>query len=79
MKTALQELIHELQQFKKYHMVDPRTIDAVIELAELKLEPERLQLENAYKQGVIDEVGEIIDTTTIECTYYEDTFGKGDM
>ena len=79
MKTALQELISELHQFKKFPMVDQPTIDAAIEFAELKLEPERLQLENAYKQGVIDEVGEIIDTTTIECTYYEDTFGKGDM
>ena len=79
MKTALQDLIHELQQFKKFPMVDQPTINAAIKFAELRLEPERLQLENAYKQGVIDEAGEIIDTTTIECTYYEDTFEKGDM
>lgn len=32
------------------------------------------EIENAYKQGVIDEAGEIINTDSIETTYYSETF-----
>ena len=43
-QTALQELIKELKQFKKFPMVDQPTIDAAIEFAELKLEMEKQQI-----------------------------------
>lgn len=49
-QTAVQNLINELKQFKKFPMVDQPTIDAAIGFAELRLEMEKEQIINAYKR-----------------------------
>jgi hypothetical protein len=47
MKTAIQDLIDELKQFKKFPMVDEATIQAAIEFAELRLELNKQQIIDA--------------------------------
>jgi hypothetical protein len=69
--TAVQELIHELKQFKKFPMVDQATIQAAIEFAELKLEVEREQIENTYWDGGQDVP--LFEETCKE--YYNKTYG----
>ena len=46
-KTAIQDLIDELKQFKKFPMVDVPTIEAAIEFAELRLELNKQQIIDA--------------------------------
>jgi len=50
-QTAVQNLINELKQFKKFPMVDQPTIEAAIEFAELRLEMEREQAFQFFKAG----------------------------
>ena len=51
MNTALQELIKELEKFKKFPMVDQPTITAAIDFAKLRLEKEKEQIMNAFVAG----------------------------
>lgn len=46
-QTAVQDLIKELKQFKKFPMVDQPTIQAAIDFAELRLEMEKEQIVKA--------------------------------
>jgi hypothetical protein len=73
-QTAIQNLIEELKQFKKFPMVDQPTIQAAIDFAELRLEEERDLLKSIY--GVqhfnVDENGER-SLKSFE-QWYEETF-----
>ena len=52
--TALQDLINELEQFKKFPMVDQATITAAIDFAKLRLEKEREQIIEAFNEASSD-------------------------
>jgi len=75
-QTAVQDLIQELKQFKKFPMVDQPTIEAAIEFAELRLEKEKEQILAAYEQGVTDEYGDSLDFSddTQAEDYYNQTY-----
>jgi hypothetical protein len=76
MKTTLQEFIDIIKERKTNENSMPFMWNGgIIKLAESFLEKEKNQIEQAYRQGVIDEVGEVLDFTTIECSYYEQTYG----
>lgn len=76
MKTALQELIEWMreQDSKRILLTDFAIIDKATEL----LEKERKQIEDAYKQGVVDEYLDTIDLRTIieAEEYYNETYKK---
>jgi hypothetical protein len=75
-QTTLQEFIDIIKERKTNEDSIPFMWNGdIIKLAESFLEKEKEQLEQAYRQGVIDEVGEVLDFTTIECNYYEQTYG----
>lgn len=50
--TAVQELINELEQFKKFPMVDQATITSAIDFAKLRLEKEKEQIKDAYMAAI---------------------------
>lgn len=52
--TPVQDLIRELEQFAKFPMVDKPTIEAAIEFAKLRLEPEKQMINAAYIDGLIN-------------------------
>lgn len=52
-QTALQNLIDELKQFKKFPLVDQATIEAAIEFAELRLPMEKEQIIKAFQSSKI--------------------------
>jgi hypothetical protein len=75
-QTTLQEFIDIIKERKTNEDSMPFMWNGgIIKLAESFLEKEKEQIEQAYRQGVIDEVGEVLDFTTIECNYYEQTYG----
>jgi hypothetical protein len=51
MKTVLQDLINELNQFKKFPMVDQPTIDGAISFAEIRIQAEKQQIIDAIVQA----------------------------
>jgi hypothetical protein len=76
MKTTLQEFIDIIKERNHNDDILPFMWNSdIIKLAESLLEKEKERIEQAYRQGVIDEVGEVLDFTTIECNYYEQTYG----
>ena len=52
MKTAIQDLINELKQFRKFPFVDVPTIDAAISFAKLRLEMNKDQIIKAYDEDL---------------------------
>lgn len=76
-QTAVQDLIQELKQFKKFPMVDQPTIEAAIEFAELRLEKEKEQIIKAYQQATTDEYGDSLDFSndTQAEDYYNEAYG----
>lgn len=71
-QTAVQDLINELKQFKKFPMVDQPTIEAAIEFAELRLEMERKQAFQLFKAGQDSMIG---FEKNFE-QYYNETYNK---
>lgn len=80
MKTAMQELIDDLREFRD-EQTSPLVIsrmNKVLLKASSMLEKEKEIIIDAYKQGVVDEYGDSIDLTTITEAeeYYNETFNK---
>ncbi len=69
-RTALQNLIDELKQFKKFPLVDQATIEAAIEFAELRLPMEKEQIIDAYKSDRYPCSNEDAEQ------YYNETYAK---
>lgn len=75
-QTALQNLIQELNQFKKFPMVDQPTIDAAIEFAELRLKQEEDQIEGAWTDGrMLGVNGNIVTEYDNGNGYFNKTYG----
>lgn len=76
--TALQELIEELKQFKNFPLVDQATIDASIAFAELRLEKEKQQIEDAFTISRTSDGCGWNNEDAIESAigYYESTFSR---
>ena len=75
-QTAMQNLINELRQFKKFPMVDQPTIDAAIEFAELRLEMEKEQITDAFVECWKANVPDGIECKLDAEQYYNETYGK---
>ena len=71
-KTAIQNLIDELKQFKKFPMVDQPTIDAAIEFAELRIKMQEEQIKMAYNMGYKDGEIDSLDTRNGDVQFFED-------
>lgn len=67
MKTAMQELIDDLREFRdeQTSKLVLYTLNRVLLKASSMLEKEKETIVDAYKQGVVDEYGDSIDLTTI--------------
>ena len=80
MKTAMQELIDDLREFRdeQTSKLVLYTMNKVLLKASSMLEKEKEIVINAYKQGVVDEYGDSINLTTITEAeeYYNETFNK---
>ena len=71
--TAVQDLINELKQFKKFPMVNQPTIEAAIEFAELRLEMEKEQIEKAWNDHRYNKWGN--ENTIVNGEhYYKETY-----
>ena len=68
MKTAIQDLIDELKQFKKFPMVDVPTIEAAIGFAEFRLE--------LNKQQIIDAKNDKLYPIEGGQRYFDELFNK---
>ncbi len=71
-KTAIQNLIDELKQFKKFPMVDQPTIDAAIEFAELRIKMQEEQIKMAYNKGYLDGEIDSLDAKDGDVQFFED-------
>jgi Zn/Cd-binding protein ZinT len=71
-KTAIQNLIDELKQFKKFPMVDQPTIDAAIEFAELRIKMHEEQIKMAYNMGYKDGEIDSLDVKDGDVQFFED-------
>jgi Zn/Cd-binding protein ZinT len=71
-KTAIQNLIDELKQFKKFPMVDQPTIDAAIEFAELRIKMQEEQIKMAYNKGYQDGEIDSLDAKDGDVQFFED-------
>ena len=79
MKTPIQKLIEKIEALKDsdtLFICEQRTYQDAIEIATQMLDKEKEVIQRAYKQGVVDECGELIDLRSITEAeeYYNRTF-----
>ena len=74
-QTALQNLIDELKQFKKFPLVNQATIEAAIEFAELRLSMEKEQIIDSFNYSLHMKYGSESQINTGE-QYYNETYQK---
>lgn len=76
MKTAVKELIKQLENFKKFPMVDKPTIEAAIDFAKLAIEPEKQQIIDAVVYGQNNHSVSIAKDNEAAQNYYTKTFNE---